>query len=103
MSFVTLAHELAHLFLGHLGDDKKLGIKGRQPVHRIREIEAESVAYIVCKRNGVEAHSQKYLNAFVEKDETAADLDIYSITRSAGHIERLLKLSMTSQFISKNP
>lgn len=24
MSFVTLAHELAHLFLGHLGEEKKL-------------------------------------------------------------------------------
>jgi hypothetical protein len=98
MNFVTLAHELAHLFLGHLGDDKKLGIQGRRPEHRVREIEAESVAYILCHRNGIESRSQKYLNHFVESGETADHLDLYAITRAAGHIERLLRLSKSSQW-----
>jgi len=101
MSFVTLAHELAHLFLGHLGDDKKLQIQGRRPEHRIREIEAESVAYIVCNRNGVESRSQKYLSAYIESGETSEDLDLYAITRAAGHIERLLHLSKSTQWVEK--
>lgn len=96
MSFVTLAHELAHLFLGHLGDDQKLGIQGRQVEHRIREIEAESVAYMTCKRNGVETRSQNYLSSFVECGESAESLDLYSIMRAAGQVERLLRLSKTS-------
>lgn len=100
--FVTLAHELGHLFLGHLGEDKKLGIQGRRPEHRIREIEAESVAYIVCQRNGIECRSQKYLNMYVESGDSADDLDLYAITRSAGHIERLLHLSKSSQWLA-NP
>lgn len=99
MSFVTLAHELGHLFLGHLGEDKKLAIQDRVAVeHRMREIEAESVAYIVCNRNGVECRSQKYLNTYVENGETTQNLDIYAITRAAGHIERLLDLSKSSQW-----
>ena len=99
MSFVTLAHELAHLFLGHLGDDKKLQIQGRRPEHRIREIEAESVAYIVCNRNGVESRSQKYLSSYIASDEAVEDLDLYAITRAACHIERLLHLSKSTQWI----
>jgi hypothetical protein len=98
MSFVTLAHELAHLFLGHLGEDKKLGITERKRPHRVEEIEAESVAYILCHRNRVECRSQPYLNSFVEANESAADLDLYAITRAAGHIERLLDLSISSQW-----
>ena len=99
MAFVTLAHELGHLFLGHLGQDRRLTIQDRCSItHRMREIEAESVAYIVCHRNGVECRSQKYLNAYVQQGETTEDLDIYAITRAAGHIERLLDLSNSSQW-----
>jgi hypothetical protein len=39
-----------------------------------------------------------YLNSFVEANESAADLDLYAITRAAGHIERLLDLSISSQW-----
>lgn len=96
--FATLAHELGHLFLGHLGKDSKLSIPERLGLtYRTREIEAESVAFIVCKRNGVECRSQKYLNSFVEKNESVDDLDLYSIMRAAGHVERLLDLSKSSK------
>ena len=98
MSFVTLAHELAHLYLGHMGKDKKLSISERRREYRITEIEAESVAYLLCNRNRVECRSQPYLSAFVQSNETADDLDIYAITRAAGHIERFLDLSISSQW-----
>lgn len=99
MKFVTLAHELGHLYLGHLGKDSKLGIPERSGIkHRMSEVEAESVAYIVCERNGITCRSQKYLNAYVEKDETTENLDLYSITRAAGHIERLLGLSRSTKW-----
>jgi hypothetical protein len=99
MSFVTLAHELGHLFLGHLGDDKKLQTQGRRPEYRIQEIEAESVAYIVSSRNGIESRSQKYLSDYIAGGETTEDLDLYAITRAAGHIERLLRLSKSTQWV----
>lgn len=102
MSFVTLAHELGHLFLGHLGDDPKLRIKNRQPPHREREIEAESVAYIVCKRNGIECRSQKYLHNFVQNGETTDDLDLYAITRAPGRVEQLLNLSKSARVLERS-
>jgi hypothetical protein len=53
VKFTTLAHELGHLFLGHLGQDNKLNIPQRPSLnHAQRELEAESVAYLLCKRNG---------------------------------------------------
>ena len=72
---------------------------GRRPEHRIREIEAESVAYIVCSRNGVESRSQKYLSDYIASGETSEDLDLYAITRAACHIERLLHLSKSTQWV----
>ena len=40
--FATLAHELAHLYLGHLGRDKKLSIPARPALdHPRQELEAE--------------------------------------------------------------
>src|SRR5690606_25322576 len=92
--FVTMAHELGHLFLGHLGADPKLRIPDRSaPDTRVMELEAEAVAYIVSARNGVAAASESYLSAFVESDTTVDDLDLYQIMRAAGHVETVLGLN----------
>lgn len=94
VKFVTLTHELGHLYLGHLDRDQKLRIPDRpRPDHNTREIEAESVAYIVCHRNGVEPKSQTYLSEFVDETTTTDQLDIYQIMRAAGQVESLLGLS----------
>lgn len=94
VKFNTLAHELAHLFLGHLGADKKLGISARLiSSHDQRELEAESAAYIVCHRHGVAPKSQTYLSAFVEANTTTEMLDVYRTLRAAGQVEALLGLS----------
>ena len=78
--FVTLLHELAHLFLSHLGADPNFGIPKREVFeHRQREIEAESVAYLVAQRNGVVPKSQTYLSGFVNQETTVDDLDIWQI------------------------
>lgn len=90
--FVTIAHELAHLFLGHLGPDTSLKVPARPfPAHAQREIEAEAVAYLLCRRNGVEARSETYLRHFV--DEQATDLDVYAIMRATGQAEAVLGIT----------
>lgn len=74
VQFVTLAHELGHLCLGHLGKDSALKIPGRSGVpHTQREIEAESVAYIVCHRQNITPKSQTYLSQYVMNDNGAED------------------------------
>jgi antirestriction protein ArdC len=96
---VTLVHELGHLFLGHLGPDKALSVPKRQALtHAQRELEAESVAYIVGVRNDVHSKSETYLANFVQHAETIDDLDVYQIMRAAGQVEMLLGLISHTQF-----
>ncbi|HMZ87433.1 MAG TPA: hypothetical protein PK343_12070 [Giesbergeria sp.] len=97
--FTTLTHELAHLTLGHLGPDKKLNIPQRPRLtHAQQELEAESVAYLVCERNGVQAKSQTYLSNFVGRSTTTDGLDVYQIMRAAGAVEILLGLGTHTRF-----
>lgn len=94
VQLTTLAHELGHLSLGHLGPDKKLSIPERPALsHPRQELEAESVAYIVCNRRGVQSKSETYLSSFVDANTTVDDLDIYQIMRAAGQVETMLGLA----------
>lgn len=92
--FATLAHELGHLFLGHLGLDKNLNVpERRNSTHSQAEIESESVAYLVCARNGVKCKSETYLANYVSQNTIIEDIDIYQVIRSAGQVERILGLT----------
>lgn len=104
VQFTTLVHELGHLFLGHLGEDKKLNVPSRVGCrHDQQEIEAESVAYIVCRRNGVKPASETYLANFVRDNMTADHIDVYQVMRAAGQVERLLGLAEHSKFEKPGP
>lgn len=99
VQFVTLIHELAHLYLGHLGRAKDRKIPNRLHLDgAMRELEAESVAYLVCARNGVISRSESYLADYVGRNVTIEDLDIYVIFKAAGQIEALLGLGSSVHF-----
>jgi len=102
--FVTVAHELAHLFLGHLGRDRKLGAPERHiPDPDQQELEAESVAYLICKRNGVDSRSYPYLSRFVQNSEAADAVDVYRIMRAAGQVETLLDIAAHTAGFNRTP
>ena len=90
VQLVTLAHELAHIFLGHCGSDDKRGIKFNRPDNlALREVEAETVAYLVSKRTGLSPRSESYLNDY----RGAFDqLDLYRIFKVANVVEKALDL-----------
>lgn len=92
--FATLAHELGHVFLGHLGADQRLKVKDRhERSAEMIEIEAESVSHIVCSRAGVESRSEPYLSVFVDNNAETDSLDVYAILVAAGAVETLLELN----------
>ena len=99
VQFSTLAHELGHLFLGHLGPDERLSIPERpQITHAQRELEAESVAYLACCRNGVECKSKTYLADYVSKHTSVANPDIYQIVKAVGQMETLPELTAHTRY-----
>jgi hypothetical protein len=89
-AYGVLCHELAHIYLGHLGADKEGGWPYRLNLaHNVAEIEAESVAYIVCRRAGIKTHSAEYLSSFVEDNDDLDSISIDLVSRAAGRIEEM--------------
>lgn len=87
---VTLAHEMAHIYLGHCGGDEKRGVRSNRPDDlALREVEAETVAYVVAKRTGVTPRSESYLDHY---QGAFGQLDLHRILRVAGTVEKYLEL-----------
>ena len=55
----------------------------------VAEIEAESVAYIVCQRAGLRTRSAEYLSSFVEDGEDLDAISLDLISRVAGRLEEM--------------
>ena len=95
VQFSTLVHELAHLYLGHLGYDGYLKIPDRSFLERaVREIEAESVSYLVCRRANVHSEAEKYLASFLRADTSVEQVDTYAVMRAAGHVETAMGIAV---------
>lgn len=93
VQFTTLVHELGHLFLGHLGKDTRLETPGRLGLsHAQEELEAESVAYLISNRLGVEPNSAAYLSDFLSGRCPEPPFDLHEILKAAGKIEEVLKI-----------
>ncbi len=85
--FATLAHELGHIYCGHLGADHK----GRWPnrnylTHAERELEAEAVAWLVCNRTGVAPRSREYLSSLATA-QAINGVSMYAIFDAANRVE----------------
>ena len=97
--FVTLAHELAHIFCGHLGGchgggnrEEESGWPDRRHLGKAeREVEAEAVAYVAASRAGIVSRSADYLAGYV-KDADLTKIDVDLVVRAAARIERLGKI-----------
>ncbi|WP_459937461.1 hypothetical protein [Desulfonatronum parangueonense] len=88
--YVTLVHELAHLYCGHLGSPNEKWWPSRRGLNQnIREFEAETVAHLVCIRKGIDSKSDAYLSGYLEKNDEIPDISLDLVLKTAGLIERM--------------
>jgi hypothetical protein len=89
--FTTLAHELAHIFCGHVGrmpDDWWDARRGLG--HAVEEIEAESIAYLASQRQGLTATSHQYLSNFNTENEFPA-ISLEAVCTVTGYLESMCR------------
>ena len=83
----NISHELGHLFCYHQFYTES---KRRKLTIKEREFEAETVAWLICKRHGIYNPSEEYLASYAPQGEIpicSTDL----IMKAVAEIERMMK------------
>lgn len=92
--FATIVHELAHLYCGHLGiptAKHRAWPDRRGCKHAVEEFEAESVAFLVCQRSGINSLSENYLSGYLGRNGKVPSMSLDCVLKSAGLIESMTK------------
>jgi len=88
----TLAHELAHVFCGHLGPvEEGFWPDNSDATKEVREFEAEAVAYLVTDRLNLEIGSVQYLAVYLSDDKPLPNYSLDNVLKAAGKIEEMLR------------
>jgi hypothetical protein len=88
----VLAHELAHIFLGHLGSDHDQWWPARANISKAAmEVEAEAVAYIVTERLGLKGSSAAYVSNYLTDGNLPEGVSVDLISRAATLLERFAR------------
>jgi len=100
--FVSLLHELAHLYCGHLGTPDESWWPDRLGLAlSVKEFEAESVAYIVCNRAGIKNPSEQYLSGYLEENNTIPDISFDHVMKAAFLIENMIQKYLPPRLAKK--
>ncbi len=86
--YATLAHELGHLYCGHLGTpNPKWWPDRRRTPEAVREFEAESVAAIACKRLAPDAQLPPHLAQYLRGRPTVPEgISLDRVMTAAGRV-----------------
>ncbi len=96
--FSTIIHELAHIYCGHLGINDLSWWNNRNFVsNEVMEIEAESIAYLVCGRFKLVTSSDSYLSEYIKNHTDVNGISLDTILVVAGYIESMLKPGFKSK------
>lgn len=93
--YATIVHELAHLYCGHLGTPSDRWWPDRRGLHYwVEEFEAESAAYLVCARVGIDTPAEQYLAGFVRTHNDVPPVSLECVMKAAGLIETMSRQRM---------
>lgn len=88
----TFAHELAHVFCGHLGARKQGFWPDRSHASDdVKEFEAEAVAYWVTDRLNLDIGSVQYLSGYLSDDKLLPNYSLDAVTKATGKIEEMFQ------------
>lgn len=91
----VICHELAHIYLGHLGTDKDYWWPSRTGLNkRTVEIEAEAVAFIVTTHAGLTGSSAAYVSRYLPEEKMPSSVSLNLIAKVAGRIEEMGRRTM---------
>lgn len=89
-AYITLAHELGHVYCGHLGTRNSAIWPNRLEVgENAGECEAEAVAYIVGLRLDATVQMPPHLARYLKKGSPVPPIDIEVVTKAAGLVINL--------------
>ena len=87
-----LAHELAHIYLGHLGGDADGWWPSRINLsHATVEIEAEATAYILSLRLGLKPSSAQYVSGYLKDGAVPPSVSSEMIVKTASKLEAMAR------------
>ena len=90
--YATIAHELSHLYCGHLGSLNPRWWPSRVGLSDVQsEFEAESAAYLVCGRFGIANPSHRYLASYYGRNDQVPPISLDRVMATAGLIEAMTK------------
>lgn len=93
--FGVLCHELAHIYLGHLGSDSDHWWPSRSNLTKNAvELEAEAVAFLVTLRLGLQGSSSAYVSRHMPGGNVPEGVSMDLIAKVAGRIEQMARERM---------
>ena len=91
----VVCHELAHIYLGHLGTDQDFWWPSRMNLtHKTVEIEAEAVAFLVTSRLSLQGGSASYISRFLTEGNIPDSVSLDLIAKTAGRIEEMARRNL---------
>jgi len=88
--YSALVYELGRIFCGHRGvAEGGWWPERKNPAPLVKTLEAESVAYLVCRRCGLLKKAEKYVSAYREKERRLPALGLSSVLQATNYIEAM--------------
>lgn len=94
----VLCHELAHVYLGHLGATAEDWWPSRGDLdRRTVEVEAEASAYIITRRAGLTGTSATYVSKYLNVGAVPRSVSLDQVAKVANHLQQMATRKMRAR------